>query len=386
VKGRFVKLSADKWRARWNSETAFYSYRWLAWALAGIALTLPGRAATSLPRDAWILLLLVVINVAVTATVRGYVRLARRRPLLMLLDLFVGLIVVWMSGGEPLPFLPYALGALVLPALLGGWGGALISSAGFIVLDLLGVLLNTATEAPSLPQLAVRAAAPLAFASCWAAAGRLLMVSDERIGTLYGRGPDAVSSKPALGGTVSGSMVPLRTFADLDRSAKVGAGGSGAQPRTAARLEPTSRVDAARHAIFDPVPTESLTFSAAINQLAMGFGRQGGVDVRVATVGAVRSLTNVQHGMLLRVTQEALLNVSQHAHAHTVLVTIMFEPRAVTLIIQDDGVGLLDGTYERPGLHALRALRYRLSELDGQLAVFESESGGVTVRAALPME
>jgi hypothetical protein len=304
----------------------------------------------------------------------------------MLLDMLAGLVVVWMSGGESLPFLPYALGALVLPALLGGWGGALIASTGFIVLDLLGVLLNTATQAPSLPLLAVRSAVPLAFASCWVAAGRLLMISDERIGTLSSLRPDATSSTSEIEGAVGGSMVSLRAFADLDRSAKVGTGGSGTQPRTAARLEPTPRADAAHHAIFDPAPTESLSFSAAIDQLALSFGRQGGVEMRVTTIGAVRTLTNVQHGMLLRVTQEALLNVSQHAHAHTVLIMITFEPRAVTLTIQDDGVGLLDGTYERPGLHALRALRYRLSELDGQLAVFESESGGVTVRATLPME
>jgi signal transduction histidine kinase len=134
------------------------------------------------------------------------------------------------------------------------------------------------------------------------------------------------------------------------------------------------------------VPAENLTFTAAIDQLAMSFGRQGGVETRVTSMGVIRPLTNVQHGMLLRVAQEALLNVSQHAHAHTVLMTIMFEPSAVTLGIHDDGVGLLDGTYERPGMHALRAIRYRLSELDGQLAVFESESGGVTVRATLPLE
>jgi signal transduction histidine kinase len=180
--------------------------------------------------------------------------------------------------------------------------------------------------------------------------------------------------------------VRLSTFADLDRSTKVSAGGAGTPQRTAARLEPTSRNDAARHAIFDPAPTESLTFSAAIDQLALSFGRQGGVDMRVTTMGVARTLTNVQHGMLLRVAQEALLNVSQHAHAHTVLMTIMFEPSAVTLAVQDDGVGLLDGTYERPGMHALRAIRYRLAELDGQLSVFESESGGVTVRATLPIE
>ncbi|MFN3372105.1 MAG: ATP-binding protein, partial [Chloroflexus sp.] len=62
------------------------------------------------------------------------------------------------------------------------------------------------------------------------------------------------------------------------------------------------------------------------------------------------------------------------------------DDRSATLQVEDDGVGLLDGTYERPHLHALRALRYRVAEFDGQLAVFEGEQGGLTVRVTLPLE
>jgi signal transduction histidine kinase len=47
---------------------------------------------------------------------------------------------------------------------------------------------------------------------------------------------------------------------------------------------------------------------------------------------------------------------------------------------------LLDGTHERPGLHALRAMQYRLAEFGGRLDVFETEGGGVTVRATMPLE
>jgi len=375
-----VKLSADTWRARWNSETAFYSYRWLAWVLAGVSLTLPGRAAASLPRDAGILLLLGVITVAATATAPRYVRLARRWPLLMLLDIIVGLVMVWMSGGDPLPFLPYALGSLVLPALLGGWGGAIIASTGFVGLDLLGALLNSSGEAMSLPLLVLRAVVPVAFASCWIAVGRLLIGREQPDTSADIRQAVANSTPPTPEGSVSNAVVRLNTFADVDHV------GVGAQQRATARLEPTPRSDTARHAIFDPAPVESLSFCSMIDQLAINFGHQNSVEMRVTTVGVVRPLTNIQHRMLLRVAQDSLLNISQHARAHSVLITLTFEPCSVSLSVQDDGVGLLDGTYERPGMHALRALRYRLSELEGHLAVFEQESGGVTVRATLPME
>jgi hypothetical protein len=382
LKGSFVKLSADKWRVRWNDYTAFYSYRWLAWALAGLSLPLPGRSPESLPRDAGLLLLLGVINVCATAMAQSYVRLARRRPLLMSLDVVAGAVVIWLSGGGPLPFLPYALGALVLPALIGGWGAALASAA-FIALDLSGLALIGG--AASLPLLALRAAIPLAFTSCWVAAGRLLV-----------RGEGGVlASEPGLGdggarlgptGDAGPTALRVRGFVEPEQGAPGGQRGTSAQQRGASQMEPSHRADAARHAIFDLAPGENITFPAAIDQMALSFSRQEGVELRFITLGTVRPLTGAQHSVLLRVTQEALLNVHQHAHAHTVLITLTFEPRAVTLAIQDDGVGLLDGTYQRPGMHALRAARYRLAELDGQLAVFESESGGVTLRATLPLD
>ena len=59
---------------------------------------------------------------------------------------------------------------------------------------------------------------------------------------------------------------------------------------------------------------------------------------------------------------------------------------SVALLIQDNGVGLVDGTFHRPGLHSLRAMQYRIAEFGGGLEVFETEGGGVTVRAAMPLE
>lgn len=381
-----MKLSADKWRNRWSDDTAFYSYRWLAWALAGLALTLPGRTTASLPLQAGLLLLLGVITVAATAMAQGYVRLARRRPVVMALDVLAGLVVVWLSGGSTLPFLPYALGAMVLPALLFGWRGALIASVAFGALDSVALLLAAlfwgADVAASL--LALRAAAPLAFAAVWALLGHMLAFYKP-----HGAQADLAQMPPLLrqptGGATAERLVRLSGFADLSQSGAV-RGRPGQRPGAPAQMQPLSRSDAARHAIFDLTPGESLSFAAALDQLRVSFSRQESIEVQLLTRGAARPLSGAQHNVLLRVAQEALMNVYQHARARSVMMTIAYEPQAVTLSVQDDGVGLLDGTYERPGMHALRAVRYRLAELDGQLAVFEGERGGVTLRATLPLD
>ncbi|NTU79129.1 MAG: histidine kinase [Chloroflexales bacterium] len=385
-----MKRSVDRWPVRISAHVAFFSYRWLAWAAAALALTLPGLPVATLPRDAGLLLLIGVINVVATALAQGYVRVARQRPATMLLDLVAGAAVLWLSGSRSLPFLPYAMAGLVLPALLFGWRGALLGSLTFLALDYVGIaLLNPEVRSTlGAPGLLARAITPAAFAGAWAALAHVLT-----------RAPAA-----------AGGQIAQIDLAGAEHSAHDDDHTPG-QPQTVrladrARPQPTAttpanlvspgplvltraaeqRSDPAHRLLYDLTPTPDLTLASALEQIGASAARQGSLEVRVTCTGSPRPLNQAQHSVLMRAAHEALLNVQQHARAHSALLTLSFESATVALVIQDDGVGLLDGTYERPGLHALRAIRYRLAELEGQLAVFESESGGVTVCATLPLE
>jgi len=123
-----------------------------------------------------------------------------------------------------------------------------------------------------------------------------------------------------------------------------------------------------------------------LDLLVLRFGQHTGVSARVTLLGRTRVVSPIHRGLLVRLAQESLLNVQQHAHAGSAMLTVRYDASSVALLIQDDGVGLLDGTHERPGLHALRAMQYRLTEFGGRLDVFETEGGGVTVRATMPLE
>jgi hypothetical protein len=384
-----VKRSADKWHAHLSDHVAFYSYRWLSWAVAGLTFTLPGRQTADMPRDAALLLMLLLVNVALTALAYGYVRLARRRPALLALDLLFGCMLIWLSGSAFLPYLPYALGALLLPALIFGWRGALLSSLAFVALDFAGITLLAADGPVDLPGLTARALVPFAFSFCWVAAAQVLPHNGGQSGA-QPQEPAPVTPLQARApgpGAEPGAVVRLAQRAALERGSASGpANVLGAAPAALARTTSASQADPSRRVIYELTPGPHVALPTAIELLATRVSQRGGPALRVALVGAVQPLNPAQHSVLLRAAQEALLNIQQHARARAAQLTLTFEPRAVTLVVQDDGVGLLDGTYERPGLHALRALRYRLAELDGQLAVFEGESGGVTVRATLPLE
>jgi hypothetical protein len=105
-----VEHSADKWSLHLARHTAFYGYRWFAWMLAALALVLPDRPAGTLPRDAAFVLLLLLMNVALTALAYPYTRIARRRWFVLGLDLLASAALLWLSDSAWLPFFPYAPG------------------------------------------------------------------------------------------------------------------------------------------------------------------------------------------------------------------------------------------------------------------------------------
>jgi hypothetical protein len=385
-----VKPPASQRPVRIGAHAAYFSYRWLAWALAALALTLPGHPVATLPRDAGILLLAGVMNVVATALAYGYVRVARVRPTLLALDLVGGVAILWLSGSTVLPFLPYALSGLILPGLLFAWRGGLLGGGVFLVLDMIGLsILNPALGATlSGADLATRGFTPLVFASLWIIASRAITPLDQL------------------------TPEPTRTnAASPPASANFGQPGPGQTPRNLLISEPTrqepvqpalnqfssplplvltraaeQRADPARRLLYEVTPTQGGSFTATLEQLGVALAGQSDLTVLVKANGAPQPLSLAQQTILLRTAQEALLNIQHHARATTALLTLSYTPDAVALLIQDDGVGLLDGTYERPGMHALRALRYRVAELDGEFAVFEGESCGLSVRATLPYE
>jgi signal transduction histidine kinase len=82
-----------------------------------------------------------------------------------------------------------------------------------------------------------------------------------------------------------------------------------------------------------------------------------------------------------RICQEALMNVLKHSGARYARVTIAVED-GLTLVIEDDGVGLVHRGTRGVGLASMRE---RAAELGGRCTVDESASGGTRVSVLLPV-
>lgn len=375
----------------WSTDhVIFFGYRWLAWCAVALWLLLRGQVFSSAPGV--VLLVTAVLNVPATLYAQRYVRVARRNPALLVLDMLLMAGVLVQSGGWESAFVPYAYASLVLPALLFGWRGGVMAGLTFVTIDQ-ATLWATGTPASvqvadgSWPAVALvtRMGIPPLFGGLFSPLvellRRYLLRRRERE-----RGEPLAPPGDRLGRSLRSDPPryppALRVASDAERLS--GERGLAAQ---AIRTRTTERsVEDLRRVIFAPLPSSEMDLAAAVDLLVMRFGQHTGAATRVALMGRTRLVHRVQRDLLIRLAQEALLNIQQHAHAGSAMVTLRYDSASVALLIQDDGVGLLDGTYERPGLHALRAMHYRLAECGGRLDVFETEGGGVTVRATVPLE
>jgi hypothetical protein len=360
----------------------FFAYRWLAWAGTVVALLMRGRIFEAVP----VLVVTALINVLSTVYAQRYVRIAQRNPLAMCADIAYAVLVVMLTGGWDSLFGFYAYSSLVLPGLLYGWRGRVMSGLGFAALYPAGLWASGSPPSSLVseagwPSLARHLLGPVVFACVFPTAVDLLRRA------IRGRQRRARTLVPRFERPHGGDSLRYLTVERGPRRERAALADDAPQAIQATKVRATEQgAEDLRRQIFMPLPSVDMDLGAALDVLALRFGQHTGTPARVTLLGRTRAINRLHGGLLVRLAQEALLNVQQHAHAASATLTLRYDASTVALLIQDDGVGLLDGTHERPGLHALRAMQYRLAEFGGRLDVFETEGGGVTVRATMPLE
>lgn len=361
----------------------FFSYRWLSWCATVVLLLVQNRLVGYLP----LLVVTGMMNILATLYAQRYTRIAQHSFLIMGIDVLYTVVVLMVSGGWSSPFIFYAYSSLVLPGLLFSWRGGIMAGLDFAALT--AAALWAIGESP----------ADLVTESGWPSLARM-MAGPVLFGGLLPGLLDLLQRSLAQ----RGSRRRVPHVPQLDRDIGTDAPRFTAVGRTPSRARPNLPDDAPlaaqatkiraaeqsvedlRRVIFSPLPSLDMDLAPALDLLALRFGQHTGVSAHVTLLGRTRVVSPIHRGLLVRLAQESLLNVQQHAHAGSAVLTVRYDASSVALLIQDDGVGLLDGTHERPGLHALRAMQYRMAEFGGRLDVFETEGGGVTVRATMPLE
>ena len=144
-------------------------------------------------------------------------------------------------------------------------------------------------------------------------------------------------------------------------------------------------LDGIRRIVLDmrPEQIEKASLIEAVEGLAARWSAENGVQVKMKVTGTPRSLPSSAETALLRISQEAMHNVTKHAQAKNVKITFSFMEDLFVMDIADDGLGF-EPSKIRNGF-GMKTMRDRAEELGGTLTV-ESEQGmGTAVAVSMPI-
>lgn len=157
-----------------------------------------------------------------------------------------------------------------------------------------------------------------------------------------------------------------------------------------ARQSARQGLEAARAFVRDKRPAELVdaTLTDAMGQLVERWREETSIPARYNASGEVRDLPPAHEAAILRVAQEALANIHQHAAARRAALTLQYGPGEVRLEVDDDGVGFdADPPHSREdgSGYGLLTMRDRIEELGGRLMVKSGRGEGTTISAVLPI-
>ncbi len=145
----------------------------------------------------------------------------------------------------------------------------------------------------------------------------------------------------------------------------------------------------ARRSVLDlrAVPLEGRSLAEALTALCNSYRDQNASAPQVTlTLGEARPLPPRLEMGIYRIVQEALNNITRHAQAAHVHISIHSTPAAIRIEIQDDGVGFNIKQLHHDGRFGLIGLNERARLLGGELNIHSAPGAGTTLHLHIPLE
>jgi len=136
-----------------------------------------------------------------------------------------------------------------------------------------------------------------------------------------------------------------------------------------------------------PAVLDDLGLIPALHSFVKLFSKRTRIHVHLKVFAGVEQLDTNQRTILYRVAQEALTNVSRHAHASRVEVIIQKLAHGICMKISDNGKSFeVDRMLNRRGAKRLGLLgmRERMEMVGGRLGIESAPGQGTTITAQLP--
>jgi signal transduction histidine kinase len=134
-----------------------------------------------------------------------------------------------------------------------------------------------------------------------------------------------------------------------------------------------------------PPTLDELGLGPALTSLAQRTSAATGLEVHTnVELPAERRLTPELETTIYRIVQESLTNVTKHARATSVAVSVRCTPGGLEIDVTDDGTGI-DPAAARDGGFGLTGIRERVDLLGGEVRIQPGPTSGTVVSVRLPL-
>jgi len=133
-----------------------------------------------------------------------------------------------------------------------------------------------------------------------------------------------------------------------------------------------------------PTMLDNLGLAAAVDWQVHEICDRAGLGCTVATPNDDSGIPPHVSIALYRILQEALTNIVKYAQAKSVSVDLGVTADTVSLLVEDDGVGIPDDAQTNLLSHGIAGMRQRVRALHGEFSISRRPEGGTLIEVHIP--
>lgn len=135
-----------------------------------------------------------------------------------------------------------------------------------------------------------------------------------------------------------------------------------------------------------PTLLDNLGLSAALDWQVRDVCDRAALTCKITTPEDDSSIPPGAGIALYRILQEALTNIVKYAQAKHVSIELGLTADAITLVIEDDGIGIRPDAQNNRLSHGISGMRQRVRALHGEFSITQRAKGGTAVKVRIPVE
>jgi len=135
-----------------------------------------------------------------------------------------------------------------------------------------------------------------------------------------------------------------------------------------------------------PPMLDDLGLEAAIGWQIEEFSKRTGCDCKLNLKMEDISIEEIRNTVVFRIMQEALTNVTRHAKANQVNITLFSADGRLVLEVADNGCGITKAELESNTSIGLIGMRERAGGLGGNVDIKRGRQGGTKIKLDLPLK